>query len=179
MTLTIILSIVAGIAVGFGIAKFLEKSNVSNLIKNAKKEAASILKDAKAEAESIKKDKLLQAKEKFLELKSEHEKEILAKDKKIAEAEKRTRDKESQVSNELAKNKKLNEELETKIEDRGVRQVVWNASYKRALESGQSEAQARSTADRETISTQGSAERMDRAPLFRGATGKLFAALLS
>ena len=59
MTLTIILSIVAGIAVGFGIAKFLEKSNVSNLIKNAKKEAASILKDAKAEAESIKKDKLL------------------------------------------------------------------------------------------------------------------------
>ncbi|WP_374540064.1 ribonuclease Y [Flavobacterium sp.] len=117
MTLTIILSIVAGIAVGFGIAKFLEKSNVSNLIKNAKKEAASILKDAKAEAESIKKDKLLQAKEKFLELKSEHEKEILAKDKKIAEAEKRTRDKESQVSNELAKNKKLNDELETKIED--------------------------------------------------------------
>ena len=117
MTLTIILSIVAGIAVGFGIAKFLEKSNVSNLIKNAKKEAASILKDAKAEAESIKKDKLLQAKEKFLELKSEHEKEILAKDKKIAEAEKRTRDKESQVSNELAKNKKLNDELETKLED--------------------------------------------------------------
>ena len=37
MTLTIILSIVAGIAGGFGVAKFLEKSNVSNLIKNAKK----------------------------------------------------------------------------------------------------------------------------------------------
>ncbi len=89
-TLIIIIGCLAGIGIGFGIAKYLEKANVSNLIKNAKKEAASILKDAKAEAESIKKDKLLQAKEKFLELKSEHEKEILAKDKKIAEAEKRT-----------------------------------------------------------------------------------------
>ncbi|SEP84092.1 ribonuclease Y [Flavobacterium urocaniciphilum] len=115
--LSIIIGIVAGIALGFGIAKFLEKSNVSNLIKNAKKEAGSILKDAKAEAETIKKDKLLQAKEKFLELKSEHEKEILAKDKKIAEAEKRTRDKESQISNELAKSKKSNDELENKIND--------------------------------------------------------------
>ncbi|MEW5675101.1 ribonuclease Y [Flavobacterium enshiense] len=116
-TLIIIIGCLAGIGVGFGIAKYLEKANVSNLIKNAKKEAASILKDAKVEAESIKKDKLLQAKEKFLELKSEHEKEILAKDKKIAEAEKRTRDKESQVSNELAKSKKLNDEIEHKITD--------------------------------------------------------------
>lgn len=115
--ISIIIGVVAGIALGFGIAKFLEKSNVSNLIKNAKKEAASILKDAKTEAESIKKDKILQAKEKFLELKAEHEQVILSRDKKIAEAEKRIRDKESQVSNELAKNKKLNVEFDEKIAD--------------------------------------------------------------
>lgn len=65
----------------------------------------------------LKKDKLLQAKEKFIELKSEHEKIILARDKKLAEAEKRTRDKESQVSNELAKNKRLSQEIEEKIKD--------------------------------------------------------------
>lgn len=52
------------------------------------KEAASIVKEAKAEGESIKKDKILQAKEKFIELKSEHEKVILSRDKKINEAEK-------------------------------------------------------------------------------------------
>jgi ribonucrease Y len=115
-TLHIILGII-GIAAGFAIAKIIEKSNVSNLIKNAKKEAANILKDGKVEAENIKKDKLLQAKEKFLELKSEHEKEILSKDKKIAEVEKRTRDKESQVSNELARAKKLADELEVKSND--------------------------------------------------------------
>jgi ribonuclease Y len=112
---SILIGIVVGLATGFAIAKFLEKSNVSNLIKNAKKEASSILRDAKAEAETEKRNKLLQAKERFLELKSEHEKEILSKDKKMAEAEKRTRDKESQVSSELAKAKKINDDAEAKI----------------------------------------------------------------
>jgi ribonucrease Y len=115
--ISIIIGVVIGIVGGFGIAKFLEKSNVSNLIKNAKKEASSILKDAKTEAEGIKKDKILQAKEKFLELKTEHEQVILSRDKKIAEAEKRTRDKESQVSSELAKAKKAADDAEAKITD--------------------------------------------------------------
>ena len=74
-------------------------------------------KEANSEGESIKKDKILQAKEKFIELKAEHEKVILSRDKKMAEAEKRTRDKESQVSGELSKNKKLNDSLEEKIKD--------------------------------------------------------------
>ncbi|MCB9426808.1 MAG: ribonuclease Y [Flavobacteriales bacterium] len=111
-----VIAIIVGIVIGFVIAKIIEKSNVSNLIKNAKKEASSILKDAAHEAESIKKEKILQAKERFIEMKAEHENVILAKDKKITEAEKRTKDKESQVSNELSKNKKLNQELEEKIE---------------------------------------------------------------
>ncbi len=112
--LSIIIGVIVGLAGGFAVAKMLEKSNVSNLIKNAKKEATSILKDANLEAENIKKDKLLQAKEKFLELKSEHEKEILAKDKRMAEVEKRIRDKESQVSSELSKAKKVNDDYEAK-----------------------------------------------------------------
>lgn len=112
--LTILISGIAGIAGGFSVAKVLEKNNVSNLIKSAKKEAASILKDANLEAENIKKDKILQAKEKFIELKAEHEEVILARDRKVAEVEKRTRDKESQVSNELAKAKKINDDFEAK-----------------------------------------------------------------
>lgn len=112
--LTIIISGIVGIGAGFAIAKFMEKSNVSNMVKNAKKEAASILKDANLEAENIKKDKILQAKEKFIELKSEHEQVILGRDKKIAEVEKRVRDKESQVSSELAKAKKINDDFEAK-----------------------------------------------------------------
>ncbi|WP_300570201.1 ribonuclease Y [Flavobacterium sp.] len=112
-----IIAIIIGIAGGFGIAKFIEKSNVSNLVKNAKKEATSILKDANLEAENIKKDKILQAKEKFIELKSEHEQVILSRDRKVAEVEKRVRDKESQISNELAKAKKVNDDFESKTNE--------------------------------------------------------------
>lgn len=115
--ITIIIAGVVGLAIGFAIAKVLERKQASQTIRNAKKAASNILKEAKSESESIKKDKILQAKEKFIELKSEHEKVILARDKKINDAEKRVRDKESQVSSELAKNKKLNKELEDKLQD--------------------------------------------------------------
>lgn len=115
--LTMIISAIVGIAIGFFIAKILERNNASHVISRAKKSATSILKEAKSEAESIKKDKILQAKEKFLELKAEHEKVILGRDKKISDTEKRTRDKESQVSSELAKSKKLNSELQSKQKD--------------------------------------------------------------
>ncbi|HKJ48528.1 MAG TPA: ribonuclease Y [Christiangramia sp.] len=115
--LTIIIAAVIGLALGFAIAKMLEKKQASNTIASAKKEAAGILKEAKAEGESIKKDKILQAKEKFIELKSEHEKVILSRDKKINDAEKRIKDKESHISNELGKNKKLNKDLEEKVAD--------------------------------------------------------------
>ena len=113
----IAIGIILGLVIGFIIAKILEKNNASKLVKEAKKNATLILKEANSEGEAIKKDKILQAKEKFLELKAEHEKVILSRDKKMAEAEKRTRDKESQISNELAKNKKLSDSLEEKIQD--------------------------------------------------------------
>ncbi|MDC7996184.1 ribonuclease Y [Altibacter sp. HG106] len=112
--ITIIIAGIAGIGVGFLIAKLLERNRASHMLKTARKSAASIIKEANVEAESIKKDKILQAKEKFLELKAEHEKVIMNRDKKISDSEKRTRDKESQVSSELSKNKKLNAALEKK-----------------------------------------------------------------
>ncbi|WP_350292277.1 ribonuclease Y [uncultured Croceitalea sp.] len=125
-TTIIIIAAIAGILVGFIIAKVLEKGKAGKTISSAKREASSILKEAQKEGESIKKDKIFQAKEKFLELKAEHEKVIINKDKKIAEAEKRTRDKESQISNELAKGKRLNEQLETKIKDTEHKQDIFN-----------------------------------------------------
>jgi hypothetical protein len=120
MDSTVIISIavfIIALSIGFAIAKVLEKKNASKIILNAQNEADVLLKSAKVEGENIKKDKIFQAKEKFLELKAEHEKTIAAKDKKMAEAEKRIRDKESQVSNELAQNKRLKDELEKKTEE--------------------------------------------------------------
>ncbi len=108
-----IIGAVGGI-IGFVVAKLLERSNASRVIKQSKKTASSIVKEAKTEAEALKKDKILQAKEKFIELKSEHEKVILNREKKISEVEKRIRDKESKISSELSKSKKLNTEYEEK-----------------------------------------------------------------
>jgi len=115
--LFIIIGAAAGLLGGLALGRIREKKSATGILAEAKKEAAILIKEATNEGETLKKDKLLQAKEKFLELKAEHEQVILTKDKKIAEAEKRTRDKESQVSNELAKNKKLSDELEHKVAD--------------------------------------------------------------
>ena len=117
MIIPIIIGLLIGLAIGYLIAKSLEKNRASGTIKRANKGAASILKEAKMDAESLKKEKILQAKEKFIELKSEHEKVILSRDRKMNETEKRVRDKESQVSQLLDKNKKLSQELERKITD--------------------------------------------------------------
>ena len=106
-----------GLIIGFVIAKALEKNKASLILKNARKQASSILKEAKIDAEALKKDKILQAKEKFIELKSEHEKVIFSRDKKVSDAEQRIREKESKVSFELDKNTKLNKSLEDKISD--------------------------------------------------------------
>jgi len=115
--LPIIVGIAIGLAIGYIVAKYLEKTKATKILRNTKREATAMIREAKVEAEILKKDKILQAKEKFIELKSEHEKVIITRDKKIAEAEKRVRDKESQVSQLLDKNKKLNIEVATKVED--------------------------------------------------------------
>jgi ribonuclease Y len=114
--LLIVVGLISAI-VGFIIAKSLEKGKASRLINSAKKEAARILKEANSDGEAAKKEKMLQAKEKFIELKAEHEKVILSRDKKMAEAEKRTRDKESQVSSELSRSKQLNANAENKAKE--------------------------------------------------------------
>ncbi len=117
MIIPIVIGLLIGLAVGYLIAKSLEKNRASGTIKRANKSAASILKEAKMDAESLKKEKILQAKEKFIELKSEHEKVILSRDRKMNDAEKRVRDKESQVSQVIDKHKKLNQDLEKKTAD--------------------------------------------------------------
>ena len=115
-TSTIIFSL-CGIVIGFIIGKIFEKSNAAKIIENAKKEASTILKSANKEGESLKKDKILQAKEKFIELKSEHEKVIYAREDKIKSLERSVTDKESNASKLLKIQSDLNSDLELKSKD--------------------------------------------------------------
>ncbi|MEN8815497.1 MAG: Rnase Y domain-containing protein, partial [Nonlabens sp.] len=136
-----IVALIVGLAIGFFIAKsIVEKGKASALIAAAKKEADainkeleakrkeadSIIKDAEIKGEKISSEKLFRGKEKFMELKSKHEKEIMSREQKMKDAEKRTKEKESTVSNELAKNKKLTQSLESKLKDvEGKRESVY------------------------------------------------------
>jgi len=107
----------AGLILGLIFSKISEKSKANKILSATKKESNSLIKQAKVEAEALKKDKILQAKEKFIELKSEHEKVILNREKKISEVEKRTREKESQIQSQMDKTKRLNTSLEHKEKD--------------------------------------------------------------
>ena len=68
-----------------GIAGFLVGGIVAWVIyaKAMKSRSQKIVREAEAEAEVIKKDKILQAKEKFLQLRTEHEKEINSRNSKV------------------------------------------------------------------------------------------------
>ena len=57
--------------------------------------ALNIIKEAEAEAEVIKKDKILQAKEKFLQIKAEHEKQAAARNNKLLIAENKLKQQET------------------------------------------------------------------------------------
>jgi len=115
ITLSNIFIIIAGVVTGLLISKFYQKYSLSKTILNAKAEAQKIIKSSKIEAENLKKDKIFQAKERFLELKSEHEKHILAKERDLNEIQKKIKDKESLVTRELITNKKNNQSLSDKI----------------------------------------------------------------
>ena len=117
---------VLGLVLGLAISKVREKSNASQLTKNAKREANSIISKAKSMESRQKKIKYFKLKNGFLELKSEHEQVISSREKKMSEAEKRTRDKESQISSELSKNKKLSLDIESKIKDYDHRLEILN-----------------------------------------------------
>lgn len=72
----------------------------------------AIIREAETEAEVLKKDKILQAKEKFLQLKADHEKIINEKNNKLALAESKFRQKESSLSQRFEEINREKKEVE-------------------------------------------------------------------
>ena len=70
------------------------------------------LREAEAEAEVIKKEKILQAKEKFLQLKGSHEKEINSRNQKIVFAENRMKQKEAGFSQRMEEHQRKKNEVD-------------------------------------------------------------------
>ena len=127
MITTIIVGIVcllAGALAGILFSKSSLNAKAKFIIDDARKNAENLIEKANVQAESVRKEKQLQAKEKFLELKSQHDADIQARERKMQEAEKRTKDKENKLNDELSKTGKLEKELERKIADYNKKQEV-------------------------------------------------------
>jgi ribonuclease Y len=99
-----------GVIVGGGLSWFLF-SNVLTRKKN------NILDEANKEGETIKEKKVLQAKEKFLELKSQHERDVSERNKKIQQVEDRLKNRERELSQQLENSKRKEKEMDGQREN--------------------------------------------------------------
>ncbi len=120
--LSIIIGVVALIA-GVAAGRFIFAKNTKKQIEDADLQALNILKEAELRAETIKKEKQLEAKEKFVQLKAEHDKEVLERNRKISDAESRAKQKEISVNQketgldkQLKENESIKEALNRQIE---------------------------------------------------------------
>lgn len=104
----LVLVIVAAVSLFLG---FILTSTV--LRKKVEKKSENIISEAKEKGEIIKKDKILQAKEKFLQLKSEHEKFIQEKSVVLNQNENRLKQKESVLNQKFEEQKRKQKEVDT------------------------------------------------------------------
>ena len=132
------MGIIAGVIVGIFYSRKSTDSKANLIIKDAKQNAENIIQNANVQAESIKKERIVQAKEKFLELKTEHDANIQSRERKMQEIEKRTKDKENKLNEELNKVSKLERELERQVVDYEKKQ---EAVHKKQLELDEANAQ--------------------------------------
>ena len=109
--------VVIGVLVGISYSRKSTNSKANFIIKDVKQNAENIIQNANVQAESIKKEKIVQAKEKFLELKSEHDANIQSREKKMQEVEKSKKDKETKLNNEQRKISKLEKDLDKQLAD--------------------------------------------------------------
>lgn len=116
--------IIGGVSLAVGIVagKFIFAKNTQKQIDDADSQAKKILADAQTNAENLKKERLLEAKEKFVQLKAEHDRDVLERNKKINEAEGRIRQKEQTINQKVEHTEKQIKENDA-IKDNLNRQI--------------------------------------------------------
>ncbi|QEC42169.1 ribonuclease Y [Pseudobacter ginsenosidimutans] len=116
--------IIGGVSLAVGIVagKFIFAKNTQKQVEDAESQAKKILADAQTNSENLKKERLLEAKEKFVQLKAEHDKEVLERNKKINEAEGRIRQKEQSINQKVEQTEKQIKENDA-IKDNLNRQI--------------------------------------------------------
>jgi ribonucrease Y len=121
-----ILSIIIGaiaLIIGILLGKFIFAKNTQKQIDDAEQQAQKIIADGQLQAENLKKEKLLEAKEKFVQLKSDHDREVLQRTQKANEADNRIKQKEQSINQkeqnldkQIKENESFKETLNRQIE---------------------------------------------------------------
>ncbi len=120
--IVIITGIVALLA-GIGAGKFIFAASTRKQVEEADIEAKRLIAEAKTTAETLKKEKLLEAKERFVQLKSEHDREVLERNRKLSESEAKTRALEQSLNSrnanlekQIKENESIKEHLNRQLE---------------------------------------------------------------
>jgi ribonuclease Y len=108
----IIIAGLIGLVIGAVIAAMFTKKTNKGIVEAAEEKAGIILKEAESKGEILLKDKMLEAKERFFQLKTEHEKHISEKDKNILAAENRIKQKETTLNQQTEASKRKQTEVE-------------------------------------------------------------------
>jgi len=121
-----VISIIVGVValiIGIIAGKFIFAKDTQKKVDEAELQAQTIVKEAELRSETIKKEKQLEAKEKFVQLKAEHDKEVLERNKKISESENRAKQKEISINQkeasldkQIKENEAIKENLNRQIE---------------------------------------------------------------
>ncbi|MBA2330824.1 MAG: ribonuclease Y [Flavisolibacter sp.] len=108
-----IISIIIAIAAFLGgiiAGKFIFSKDTKKKVEEAESHAQNLIKEAELRAETIRKEKEVQAKERFIQLKSDHDREALERNRKIGDSENRIKQKEQTINQKT-------EQLERQIKE--------------------------------------------------------------
>jgi ribonuclease Y len=100
MVVYIIVGVIA-LLVGVIAGKLIFAKDTQYKVAESEAQAKKIVAEAQSTAENLKREKQLEAKERFVQLKAEHDKEVLEKNRRINESEARIKQKEQSINQKL------------------------------------------------------------------------------
>ncbi len=114
---------IAALLAGILLGKLIFAKDTKKQVEEARSQAAKFLEDSKLQAETLKKEKLLEAKEKAVQMKLDHDRDVLQRTQKLNESENRVKQKEQSftqkevtLDKQLKENEQIKENLNRQIE---------------------------------------------------------------
>jgi len=117
ISIYIILSGAIGVLIGAVLAGLIIKNNSKKIENEAREKARSLVREAEITAEGVRKEKILEAKEKYLRLKTDFEEEVGKKKNILITNENKLKQREQILSKEMEQIKRKEAELDSKKEN--------------------------------------------------------------